>query len=192
MAIQRILTRSWTRAAYERLVDAGLFRPGDAVELIGGELIASEPQGSGHFTAVGLAQETLRAVFGPGWVVRSQGPVALDDQSEPEPDVAVVAGTLRDYRDAHPASPVLVVEVAESSLAIDRGSKASLYARAGVPDYWILNLVDRVLEVHRQPVADPAAPFGWRYGAVEVLGPDASVSPLAVPGRRVIVADLLP
>jgi Putative restriction endonuclease len=77
---------------------------------------------------------------------RSQGPVALDDESEPEPDIVAVPGTIRDYSGEHPARPVLVVEVSDSSLSLDRARKGNLYARAGLGDYWIVNLVERVLE----------------------------------------------
>ena len=119
-------------------------------------------------------------------------PVALDDESEPEPDLAVVPGERADYRADHPARPALVVEVAESSLAFDRQDKGSLYARGGVHDYWIVNLVERVLEVYRDPGPDPTAPYGWRYRAVERLGPAAVVSPLALPSVRLAVSDLLP
>src|SRR5437899_1018143 len=99
----------WTRVEYERLIEQGFFRPGDPVELIGGALIVADPQGSAHFTSIQLVAEALRAAFGRGWVVRLQGPIALDDESEPEPDVAVVLGEPRDYASAHPARPVLVV-----------------------------------------------------------------------------------
>ncbi len=123
--------RRWTRLEYERLIEHGFFQPGDPVELVGGALIVAEPQGSTHFTSIQLVDEVLRAGFGRGWVVRVQGPIALDDESEPEPDVAVVPGRPRDYVSAHPARPVLVVEISESSLALDREVKGSLYARAG-------------------------------------------------------------
>lgn len=185
-------TRLWTRVEYERLIEIGVFRPGEPVELLGGQLIVSEPQGSAHYTAVLLVEEALRAALGPGWLVRTQGPIALDDLSEPEPDVAAVSGRARDYSRAHPVRPALVVEVAETSLAHDREYKGSLYARARVDDYWILNLIDRVLEVHRQRILDPSAPFGWRYASKEVLGPQSSVAPLAVAGARIVVSDLLP
>jgi Uma2 family endonuclease len=121
-----------------------------------------------------------------------QGPLALDEESLPEPDVAVVRGSFRDYSANHPSRPALVVEVSESSLALDREHKGSLYARAGLADYWIADLVHRALEVHRAPGADPAAPFGWRYQSVAVLGLDAGVAPLAVPGAEINVADLFP
>lgn len=187
-----VRTRRWKRVEYDRLIETGFFQPGDPIELVGGQLIVAEPQGSGHFAAIRAVEEALRLAFGSGWEVRTQGPLALDDESEPEPDVVVVPGSFRDYAGEHPSRPVLVVEVSESSLALDRHHKASLYARAALAEYWIVNLVDRVLEVHREPSPDPAASFGWRYRSVEALGREASVSPLELPSARIRVADLLP
>jgi Uma2 family endonuclease len=192
MAAYLARPRRWTRAEYDRLIEAGIFQPGEPVELLGGELMVSEPQGSAHYTAIGLVEDALRAALGPGWLVRSQGPLALTDDSEPEPDVALTRGTRRDYRHEHPSQPELVIEVSESSLALDREHKGSLYARAGVAEYWILNLIDRVLEVYREPIEDPPARFGWRYARVEILATGASVTPLIAPGTRVLVSDLLP
>ena len=192
MATYPFRTRRWTRGEYDRLIEIGVFRPGEPVELLGGELIVGEPQGSLHYTAIGLVEDALRAAFGPGWLVRAQGPMALDEESEPEPDVAVTRGSRRDYSARHPSRAVLVVEVAESSLSVDREHKGSLYARAGLDDYWIVDLVDGVLEVYRQPVPDAAAPFAWRYASAERLDPGASVTPLAAPGARIAVSDLLP
>jgi Uma2 family endonuclease len=103
----------------------------------------------------------------------------------------VVRGDPRDYAAAHPADPVLVVEVALTSLDFDRTHKASLYARAGRPEYWIVNLVQRVLEVHRDP-ASSSAPYGWDYRTVTTLGPGEHVSPLAAPAARSAIVDLLP
>ena len=119
-------------------------------------------------------------------------PVALDDESAPEPDLAVVPGTRADYRESHPARPALAVEVADSSLDFDREHKGGLYARGGVQDYWIVNLIDRVLEVYRDPGPDPATSYGWRYRSVERLAPPAAVAPLALPSMRIAVAELLP
>jgi Uma2 family endonuclease len=185
-------THHWTRAEYDRLIEVGVFQPGDAVELLGGALIVAESQSGPHYTAIRLVEEALQHAFGLGWQVRTQGPIALDDESEPEPDVAVAAGSVRDYSREHPARPVLVVEVSASSLSLDREHKGSLYARAGLADYWILNLVGRVLEVYREPVTDAAAAFGWRYGSTRILDADALVAPLAAPGALIRVADLLP
>jgi Uma2 family endonuclease len=128
MATYPVRTRRWTRAEYERLIDIGVFHPGEPLELLGGELIVSEPQKSARYTAIGLVEDALRAALEPGWLVRSQGPIALDDESEPEPDVAVTRGARRSYSRQHPSRPALVVEVAESSLAVDREHKGSLYA----------------------------------------------------------------
>jgi Uma2 family endonuclease len=98
----------------------------------------------------------------------------------------------RDYRDAHPARPVLVVEVSQSRLRFDRRRKASIYARAGLTDYWIVNIVDRVLEVHREPARLATPRRRWGYQAIETLGPDDVIAPLAAPSARIAVADLLP
>lgn len=185
-------TRHWTRKEYDRLIEHGFLHEDEPTELVGGQLMVSEPQGSEHAVGVSLVARALGRAFGPGWYVMVQLPIALDDESEPEPDVAVVAGDPRDYRDEHPSRPSLVVEVAESSLAFDREGKGGLYARARVPDYWIVDLIDRVLEVRREPAPSPGSPFGWAFSVVHRLGPERSISPLAIPQSVVAVADLLP
>jgi Uma2 family endonuclease len=184
-------SRHWRRVEYERLVDLGVFE-GEPLELIGGQLIVAEPKGSPHAAGVEMAGEALRSAVSPGWIVRMQNPIALDDESVPEPDVAVVRGRHADYRHAHPARAALIIEVAESSLAFDRKHKGSVYARAGIEDYWIVNLEDRVVEVYREPGPDLTAPFGWRYTAVTRFRPPDSVTPLAVPAAPVLVTALLP
>ena len=191
MRDRTIRTRQWTRREYDRLIETGFFKAGDKVELIGGQLMVAEPQGSRHAATVSLVADALRAAFGSGWYVMAQLPVALDDESEPEPDVAVVPGTAREYWHAHPSRPVLVVEIADSSAALDREHKASLYARAGVPDSWIVNIVEGLLEVYRQPVPSPDNPYGWGYAEVQRLGRGATISPVAVPAASIPVADLL-
>jgi len=184
--------KRWTRAEYDKLIECGAFTPDDHVELIDGLLVVAEPQSAYHYTAIALVVQALSRAFGDGWTVRSQAPLALDETSEPEPDVAVVRGEIRDYAAAHPADPVLVVEVTLTSVTLDRRHKSSLYARAGRPEYWIVNLVDRVLEVRRDPAPSRTAPYGWDYRVVEVLRPGDDASPLAIPTARVAVADLLP
>jgi len=191
VTLPSLVLKRWKRLEYERFVDLGLFR-GDPVELIGGQLVVAEPQGSDHATAVGAADDALRAILPAGWIVRAQMPVALDDESAPEPDLVVVPGIRAAYRESHPAHPALAVEVADSSLEFDRQHKGSLYARAGVQDYWIVNLIDRVLEVYRDPGPDPSAPYGWRYRSVQALAPSAVVGLLALPSARLAVADFLP
>ena len=182
--------RRWTRPEYDRLIEYGVFSTGEPVELLDGLLVVREPQGGRHAMAVRMVEEALRRVFPAGRDVRTQLPIALDPDSEPEPDVSVVAGSFRDYPTAHPTSAVLVVEVADASLALDRGEKAALYARAGVPEYWIVDLVNAQLEVRRDPRPDASA--GTRYATVLLLARGATVSPLDAPHATVAVADLVP
>jgi Uma2 family endonuclease len=185
-------TRHWSRAEYDRLIEAGFLHEDEKIELLGGQLVVREPQHAWHATGTRLVIAALRRAFGAGWEIDHQLPIALDDESEPEPDVAVVRGGPRDYRDAHPSRPVLVVEVADSSLSNDRRYKGSLYARAGIPDYWILNRSDCCLEVYRDPGPDASAPFGWGYRRMVALRSGDTVTPLGAPGASILIADLLP
>ena len=184
--------RRWTRREYARLIDQNFLDEDDPVELLDGLLLVKEPQSSPHRTGILLVARALEPMFGGGWFIQIQSPIVLDDRSEPEPDVCVVRGTPRDYTDAHPTHPALVVEVAQAGLRLARGRKARAYARARVADYWIVNLVDRVLEVHREPARPGPARARWGYVAIETLGPDATVTPLSAPSSRIRVADLLP
>jgi Uma2 family endonuclease len=187
-----VRARRLRRIEYERLAEIGFFGADERLELVGGVLVVREPQGSRHATGIRRVETLLRKVFASGWDVRSQLPVALDDESEPEPDVVVVPGTYDDYRDAHPTRPVLIVEVADSGLAFARVDKASLYARARVPDYWVANLVEGVLEVYREPAPSEESPYGWMYGNAARLGRGEFVTPLAAPAACIAVSHLLP
>ncbi len=189
---ERPALHRWTRREYARLIAHGFFDEDDPIELLDGLLLIKEPQSSPHRTAVLLVARTLERAFGDGWFVQTQSPIGLDARSEPEPDVCVVRGSLRDYTNAHPTRPELVVEVALSGLAMARGRKASAYARGGIADYWIVNLIDRVLETHRKPAPPGPARRRWGYAAIERLGADAAVTPRAAPAARIAVADLLP
>src|SRR5262245_42439770 len=125
MATYPVRNRRWTRREYDQLITIGFFLEDEPIELLGGQLIVSEPKGSLHSTAIALTAEALRIAFGLGWLGRVRDPVALDDESEPEPDLVVVPGHPRDYLLEHPVRPVVLVEVAESSLGFDRGHKAA-------------------------------------------------------------------
>ena len=188
---QEATTRRWRRVEYERLVDLGVF-VGERLELLDGVLIVREPQGSPHAAIVAKVGQVLAAAFGAGWHPRLHSPIALGEHSEPEPDVAVVAGKPQDYVVAHPSTAALVVEVADSSLRLDRRFKAAVYARAALHEYWIVNLVDRTIEVHREPQPPADALDDWIYRSVEVLRPPATVTPRGAPAARIPVADLLP
>ncbi len=184
--------RLWSREEYYKMAEAGIFAPDERVELIEGEIVARAAQGSLHATAVCLAQEALRTAFGPGFYVRTQFPLSLDPYSEPEPDLAVVPGSPRDYTDAHPLTALLVVEVANETLAFDRGRKARLYAKSGVPEYWIVNVPERLLEAYRDPGPLPGRPSEHGYRSVSRFSPPESVTPLAPGVGAARVADLLP
>ena len=174
-----------SRVEYDRAVVAGAFEPDAKLELIDGNLHAMTPEGTAHTTGMHLVADCLRQEFGSGFFVRIQNALAVDEYSEPEPDVAVVTGTVRDYRHAHPTSAVLVVEVSDESLQHDRTVKQRLYARAGIPEYWILAIPDARLEVYRDPDED-----GYRSATRHAAG--ESVAPLARPDARIAVDDLLP
>ena len=151
------------------------------------------PQMDLHFGMIELAGKVLSRVFGDEYWVRQQGPLRIGSYSGPEPDLAVVRGAPRDYiGKGHPANALLVVEIGVTTLSFDRGLKANLYARAGVADYWIVNLVDKVVEVYRSPVPDPAARLKHRYASVETFAPPSTVSPLAAPASAIPLAELLP
>lgn len=163
------------------------------VELIDGEVFEMPPQKNWHALGVSMTQDVLAAVFGAGYWVRGQASLDLSPYSVPDPDIAVVKGSIRQWIQVeNPTTALLIVEVSDTTLAYDRGRKASLYAACGIADYWILNLVDRQLEVHRQPQPDASGHFGHGYGERFVLTETERLAPLALPGSAVAVADLLP
>jgi len=135
------------------MVDAGVFVPDQQVELIEGRIVPMSPQNSRHTITVERIRRALERICPEDAYVRTQYPLALGSASEPEPDVAVVPGTLEDHLDAHPSEALLVVEVADTSLAYDRDTKRRLYAAHGIPTYWIANLNASALEVYTDPDA---------------------------------------
>lgn len=180
-----------TRARYDQMVEAGILGPDDNVELLDGLLVAREPQGNRHTIVLALVRAALERAFGRGYWIREEKPVALDELSAPEPDLVVVRGKPRDYLSlGHPSHPLLIVEVAVTSLALDRIRKGGLYARAGVEDYWVVNLKADVLEVYRRPTR--VGKDDWKYESVRLLKRGAVVAPLAAPRARIRVTALLP
>lgn len=177
---------------YDQLINLGWFRD-QRVELLNGRIIRMAPQSEPHSVAILLAERAPRVPFGSGYYVRTQMPLHLGKYSKPEPDVAVIAGDMRDaVRTGTPTAAALVIEVSDTTLRKDRGIKASLYARFGITDYWIVNLVDQQVEVHRNPIRDAALRERFRYAQLEVKGVTDSIAPLAIPQAQVKVADLLP
>ena len=172
---------------YHEMIRTGILTADDPVELLAGWLFYKMPKKPPHRIATRLAQDLLKAVVPAGWYVDSQEPITLGD-SEPEPDVMVVRGDTRQYRDRHPGAEdvALVVEVADSTIERDRGIKKEMYARAGIPVYWIINLVERLIEVYEKPV-------GSDYTSRRDYPADSV--PVIVEGRevgRILVSALLP
>ena len=180
----------WTREQFNAMGDAGLFEGRRAI-LVEGEILAMPGMKEPHRTATTLTAEILRDTFGTSFFISVQCPFDIGEATDPEPDVAVIPGQIRDYLGRGLTEAALIVEVSDTTLAYDRLQKASLYAKAGVADYWIINIKARQVEVHRQPCEDVAQPFGFGYAEVTAYRADAVIQPLAVP-RPVAVAALLP
>lgn len=183
--------RAWTAQEYDRLAELGFF-DGEKLELIEGEIIPKMTQNVPHASGVWLVQTVLLRIFTTGFMVRVQAPLALGTGSRPEPDIAVVRGTLSDYPNTHPTTAVLVVEVSDSTLRQDRETKASLYAEHRIPEYWIVNLVENTVEIHSDPIPMNETVFGHGYRSVSKLRVGQSFSPLAAPNVTIAVGELLP
>ena len=189
MRLPYVRSRRLTRVEYEALVERAVLDENDPIELLDGRLyFRGETRGTPHMAASLRTRLALDGALRRDHHVRSRYPI--DNGVMSAPDVVVLRGPIDDSRDAPPPPAVLVVEIADTTLTTDRGRKGGFYARAGVPDYWIVNLVDRVLEVHREPVRSPSG--RWKYRSVSLLRPGDVVSPLAAPRARIRVADLLP
>ena len=177
---------------YHEMIRTGILTEDDPVELLEGWLVPKMPKNPRHGVVTRLTQKALDRILPPGWDVKVQDPITTDT-SEPEPDVAVARGDTRDYVDRHPGPKevALAIEVAESSLNRDRGSKKRIYARARIPVFWIINLIDRQVEVYTAPAGPSKKPD---YRRRQVYGIDDDV-PVMIDGRQVGVVhvrELLP
>jgi Uma2 family endonuclease len=172
---------------YYKMLDAGILQKGDRVELISGEILQMSPIGSRHAATVYCIDSTLKIALGSLGMVRIQLPVRIDDFNEPEPDIAVVPARPDMYVTAHPeaSDTLLVVEVSDRTLTFDRTVKAHLYAIAGVAEYWIADLKNDQMIVHRDPEGDT-------YKTVKSLSGADEIAPLAFPDARFVARELLP
>ena len=145
--------RTFTLDEYHTMIKTGVLTDGEPYELLEGYLVKKMSRGELHDAAIQALLKRLVRLLPTGWDLRAQCAVTLGSDSEPEPDFTIVRGDETAYRDHHPGPSEigLVIEVSHSSLAIDREDKGRVYARAGIPVYWIVNLVDRVIEVFTQP-----------------------------------------
>ncbi len=188
-AVRRI---RWTKNQFYQMLDMGMFT-GRRVELIDGEIIEMATQKNFHALGIKLLDDKLNEIFGPGYWVRVQMTLDLSPYSVLDPDLAVIKGKPRDHaRPENPTMALLVVEVSDTTLRYDRKQKLGIYACAGIKDYWILNLVNRELEVYRKPVPDPKGYLGYGYDKVMLLQEKDAIAPLAAPRSRIIVADVMP
>jgi len=162
------------------------------VELVAGEIIEERRMTQQHWVAVNLAGNLMPKFFREDHCVCVRGEINMGDDSEPRPDVAISVGRPRDYMNAMPTTAALIIEVADFTLTEDRHRKNSLYARAAVPDYWIVNLRKRSVEVYREPAPMSHKPFGFGYEKFDAFFWDEAVSPLVKPHVHIPVADLLP
>jgi Uma2 family endonuclease len=182
----RVARRPISVAEFLRMAEVGILSPRDRVELIEGELIAMAPIGANHAGTVIALNDTLTAATRGRALVSPQNPIQLDDRNLPQPDYAVLKPRPDRYRTAHPGPPdvLLLIEVSDSSLDYDRDVKRALYARHGIPELWIVNLVNRTIEVCRSP-----GPGG--YAAVTTSGRTEILEPELLPGARIKASDIL-
>ena len=181
----------WTKAEYHSMADLGFFE-GKRTEFLEGEIIEMPTMNSPHATALEVSYDVLRDVFKKSFAVRNQSPIDFGAEFEAVPDIAVVKGNARDFRAAHPQTADLIVEISDTTLSYDRNRKASLYAKFGILDYWILNLRNRTLEVYRHPSEDDNIYYGFGYAEKLTFNETGEVSPLAAPDEKIKIADLLP
>jgi Uma2 family endonuclease len=184
----------WTLDDYEQLIALRLLE-GKHVELVQGEILTMASMGEPHALTIMQLNYALLPHFNPrtGFHLRIQMPLALPAlTSEPEPDLAIVILDTPTNEAGRPTSAILIIEVAESSLAYDRDRKGPLYAAAGIQEYWLVNLPERCLEVYRQCMPDAASFSGWRYEERQRLRGSDQVAPLVAPEVVIAVDALLP
>ena len=177
---------------YHRMIHSGILTENDRVQLVDGWIIEMPPIGPERSTSSSLAAIAIQRCLAPGWILRLGDPITLA-AGEPEPDVVVARGTIRDYSSRHPGPGdiALVIEISDATLSFDRAQKSKEYAASGIPEYWIVNLVDRQIEVHRLP---QAAATGPEYRFREVFTSSATIK-LQIEGIEIAelhVSDLLP
>ena len=181
----------WTIEQYRQLGPTRIF-DGLKTMLLDGEIYTMTFPKPPHNTALNLTYEFLRAAFPTGHHVRNQMAFDIGTKDSPGPDLAIVTGSIRDYTARQPTSAVMIVEIADTSLALDTTTKAELYATAGVADYWVVDLENRQFIVFRDPKPLPKGLGATAYATRLTFGPNDSVSPLAAPNSTIRVADLLP
>ena len=181
----------WTVSVFHRACSLGLFDGRRAI-LLRGVILEQEKMNPPHAATILIVNEVLRVVFGTGWTIRVQLPLILSQETDPVPDLAVVPGGVRDFAVVHPTTATLVVEVSDTTLDPDLTIKAELYATAGIPDYWVIDVENRQLHVFRDPVPLPEGLGATAYRSHVTLAATDSVSPLAMSNQSIHVTEMLP
>lgn len=181
MLVTNAITRRWSVEEFGRLSETGVFGPEERVELIEGEIVVMPPPGPEHSYSIGRGNNTLVSLYGSTHIVSVQCPLIQGDYSQPQPDFALIS--LEDHTRAnYSRGAALVIEVSRSSLAYDRDEKATVYAKAGIQDYWIANIDETQLEVYRDPGPFAEKPGSFGYRSRQVFRPGDEVQPLLIPG----------
>jgi Uma2 family endonuclease len=180
----------WTPEEVMKMVAADVFE-GKRLELIDGELFDMPPQENPHVAGISRTTRVLVAAFDESYWLTIQSTVRLPRGDMPEPDFSIRPGPASADKNVHPL-PLLVIEVSDTTLLYDQIVKSSLYAANGIADYWILNVVDRQVEVYRNPVPDPTRRHGYRYATVNTFPPGSKISPLAAPHLALEIDRMLP
>jgi len=171
---------------FHLMADRGAFHPEERVELIGGEIFEMSPVGSLHIRCVNFLNTFLTRVLGPAYIVSVQNPIVLDDESEPQPDISVLKFRSDFYKNETPkaAHVEVVIEVADSSVEFDRSTKLSRYASAGIPEAWLIDLVNDRVEVHTQPKEGG-------YGIIRNYRRGENATSETIPGIDLAVDDVI-
>jgi Uma2 family endonuclease len=189
MQVAEPKVRLWTRAEYHQMADLGWF-DGQRAELVEGEIVVLSPQKFPHNATTDRTVEVLKEILRGQFWVRMQSPMILTDSSEPEPDVSVVPGKREDYHE-HPSQASLVIEVSDTTILYDRGKKMKLYAAAGLPEYWIINIQAQEIEIRKRPAGGSGENDQARYLELKVYRRGDTIDLGLMPGARVSVDQLL-
>ena len=186
MIVSTVPSYKWTRQKYDKMTANGMFHPKTHHELINGDIIDILPQSSLHSSIIIIVKKILESIISKDCYIRVQMPLALGQDSEPEPDIAIVKYNFDNCSVPCPEKTLLVIEISESSsILLDRKIKKKLYACSNIPEYWIINLKISCIEVYRNPLQDS-------YTDMKILHNSDNITPLFNPEISISIADILP
>lgn len=189
-ALPSVILHQWTTPQYDAMLKYGILLETDPVELVNGQIIQMSPINPPHAAATKRSYDYLTSILSGRAAIRSQVPVVLNDNSKPEPDIAVVKPDEREYSDRHPTADdiLLIIEISDATLAFDLGDKAKAYALSGVQDYWVVDVRERQVHVLRQPVGEEYV----QRKVFKLVDVSSTESMVAFPGIQLFLVNLLP